>query len=176
LILIGRPEGKRFLPYLEHRLEELPRRSVMPIDCQHVQVMDISFGDESLGRIARRRTAREYPERYLVLENVGEELEANLQSLCEQREIVLVVTRTGEDLPTLLGELSTELSDTYNIAVREGRLTARELIEQIGGESKLTIAASSNRLTRLEALGVVAQVDAETIEGGGRQKVFTPVY
>ena len=45
------------------------------------------------------------------------------------------------------------------------------VVEQTGK----TISASSNRLTRLRELGVLACVTNEAVETGGRQNVYEPV-
>lgn len=184
LVLVGRAEGKRLLPALTAAMEALPPRSVLPIDCRTVRIIDVSFGDESLVRLARRRAAREFPERYFVLENVGEELEANLTTLFEIREIfvpawlsgmpseVRVSEATG---PILLGEAGPEMRETYQVALQAGKITARELIEHLP-TARLSIAAASNRLTRLAEAGALATLDSEVIEGGGRQKIFAPVW
>lgn len=184
LVLVGRAEGKRLLPLLLARMEALPPRGILPIDCRHVRIMDVSFGDESLVRLARRRAAKEFPDRYFVLENVGEELEANLKTLLEIREIFVPAyllglsaseQEEGVKEPELLGDVGLEMKETYQIALRLGRLTARQLIEQLPG-ARLSIAAASNRVTRLAEAGALAPLDAEVVEGGGRQKVFAPVW
>ncbi|MEI6431081.1 MAG: hypothetical protein WCP07_02765 [bacterium] len=184
LILVGRSEGKRLLPVLIAAMEAMPPRSILPVDCGLVRIMDVSFGDESLVRLARRRAAREFPERFFVLENVGEELEANLKTLLEIREIFVPVWLSGSaqasvvsqtESPILLGDVGPEMRETYQVARRLGKLTARELIEQLPA-ARLSIAAASNRLTRLAEAGALAALDSESVEGGGRQKVFAPVW
>ncbi len=177
LILVRRREGERLFPLLEQELMALRGRAILSIDCRNIAIMDISFADECFGKLTRRRIAKEYPDRYFVLERVGEELKANLQSLCNSREIVLVqyATEASFDVPPdILGGLGAEMKETYLQACEQGRITARSLIERVG-EHRLSIAACSNRLKRLTELGLLAAVEEEIIEGGGRQKVFAPV-
>lgn len=180
LILVRRREGERLFPLLEEKLRALPRRAILPIDCSNIAIMDISFGDECFGKLIRRRIAKEYPERFFVLENVGEELEANLQSLCNSREIVMVFYRPQEVTAEILGEIGEEMRETYNFASIQGRITARSLLNhleesRLEGEKGISIQACTNRLTQLTKLGLLAPVSEEIIEGGGRQKVFAPV-
>ncbi|MDX1931404.1 MAG: hypothetical protein SFU56_02245 [Capsulimonadales bacterium] len=180
LILVGRREGKRLAATLTQRMEALPRRSVLPIDCRQVHIMDISFGDDAFTRLAR---GRKDDGRFFVLENVGEELEANLDTLTKIRGFCCPCWLSDRNpsggaapanLPTILGDLGQEMRDTYGVAWQRGRITARDLIEEMPG-AKLTIAAASNRLNRLADEGVLVALEVEAIEGGGRQKVYAPI-
>lgn len=184
LILVGRLEGKRVLPTLIAALEAMPPRSILPIDCGRVRIMDNSFADETLVMLSRRRSTDEFGQRYLFLENVREELEANLATVFRIREVFLPVQLSAPaasggvssaEGPSLLGDIGLEMRETYQVALRQGKLTARELVELLP-DARLSIAAASNRLTRLVKGGALAELDSEIVEGGGRQKVFTPIY
>jgi hypothetical protein len=166
------------LPLLAECLEALPPRSVLPIDLSNVAFADISYCDESFTKLARRRAAGEYPDRYFVLTGVAAEFESNLEVFFSARGVAVPIRRQAdgevEGEPDVLGEVGPEMRDTYRLAARWGRITARQLIDEVG-EGKLAIAASSNRLTRLADMGALAPLGSEVMEGGGRQKVFAPV-
>jgi hypothetical protein len=184
LILVGRPEGERLLPTLIAALKAMPPRSILPIDCGRVRIMDMSFADETLVKLSRRCSTDEFGPRYFFLENVREEVETNLKAVFKVREVFLPVQLSvpaasggvlSAEGPSLLGDIGLEMRETYQVALRQGKLTARDLVELLP-DARLSIAAASNRLTRLVKGGALAELDSEIVEGGGRQKVFAPIY
>src|SRR5689334_12106833 len=66
-MLAMRPQGKRVQESLDAQLRSLPPGGVLVLDFDNVEMMDYSFADEAIGTLYSRLSAKEYPDRYLVL-------------------------------------------------------------------------------------------------------------
>ena len=171
-IWIGRDMGRELQAKLIARLEALPKDSVLPVDFAQVRAINFSFADELVAKIARRIAAGDLGRRYIVLCNVGEGPQEDLAAALKERGSVCILEES-DGRRTVLGNISSEMRSTYDFAVENGRITARDLIER--KEKNMNIAASSNRLARLREMGLLVPVDSETVAAGGRQNIFVPV-
>jgi hypothetical protein len=171
-IWIGREMGRELQAEVIARLESLPKDSVLPLDFAAVRAINFSFADELVAKIARRIAAGEPGRRFIVLCNVGEGPQEDLTAALKARDSVCVLEE-NDGRRTILGDISPEMRSTYDFAVENGRVTARDLIEQ--KEKTMSIAASSNRLARLRDMALLVPVESETVAAGGRQNIFVPV-
>ena len=79
-----------------------------------------------------------------------------------------------DELPRWLPSAETiffgpELAETYRLAVRKGRITARDVLviaPEVG------ISAASNRLAKLQAMGLLMRTREAAPESGGRQFAY----
>jgi hypothetical protein len=172
MVLIGREAGKAMFAHVEQRMEHLPSFSVLPIDFRNVRFLDVSFADELIVRLCRRLASGEFEGRFFLLTGVNPELAENLQVYLEDRKQACLCEVEGIGA-TILGDISQELRETYAYAVLAGSITARELITSRCPD--LSINASSNRLARLHRMGLLAFVQSQSVEAGGRQNVYIPV-
>lgn len=168
LLLIGRPFGRAVRPRIEASLEALSPPAILPIDCGGTRLVDASFGDEVFVRLSKLRASGLYPGRWWVLTGVGEEMEENLGMVCRLAGVAIPSDRG------VVGEIGPELRVTLEVAREDGWVTSRRLVER-AGDGRLALTAASNRLTRLEEMGLLAPAEARGLEGGGRQKVYVPI-
>ncbi len=169
--LSGREEGRRVREKVLSRMEHEPIDIVLPLDFIKVKFMDFSFADEMLGKLLRRIMSRELGEKYIVLLSLNESLKENIGVALKERELVCIYTNEKGEIE-ILGKLSDVLKDSYLVAVSKGKITARDLVNHFGD---LEINTASNRLTRLQEVGLLCKTKDEVVNGGGRQYVYEPI-
>jgi hypothetical protein len=109
--LAMRPHGRAVQQEIDSLLRSLPPESVLVIDFEGVEMMDYSFADEALGAIFSRLSAKEYPNRYIVLAagegDLAEALIENVEVALARREVAaLVLPKDGIEEPDAGGEPS----------------------------------------------------------------------
>lgn len=169
--LSGREEGRHVREEVLRRMEREPVDIVLPLDFIKVKFMDFSFADEMLGKLVRRIMSRELGEKYIILLSLNESLKENISVALKERELVCIYINEKEEME-ILGKLSDVLKDSYFVAVSKGKITARDLVNHFGN---LEINTASNRLTRLQEVGLLCKTKGEVVNGGGRQYVYEPV-
>ena len=168
--LSGRDIGAKIRRQILIRLEELPPDSVLSVDFSKVKILDFSCADEILATTLRRSRSGELGTRYVVLTNLSETVRENVQAVLELRGLACISEIDGEQ-PEVLGAVKPQLLETFRLSMERGRITARDLVEVF----KLTISAASNRLTKLQELGLITRIADERLESGGRQFIYEPV-
>lgn len=172
-ILNGRDQGKAVREKILAYLEKEPIDIILPISFEKVDFMDYSFTDEMLCKLIRRIMSGELGERYIVVESLNESLKENIDVALRERELCCVYA-TDDNKNEILGKLSTPLRETYEYAIEQKKITTRDIFEV--KKFKLeNISAASNRLTRLEKLGLLHNNKDEVVGGGGRQFVFEAI-
>ncbi|BDI31496.1 hypothetical protein CCAX7_35470 [Capsulimonas corticalis] len=169
-ILHGRSPGKAIREIVTEHIEELPANSVLPLDFEGVRFVDYSFSDEFVAKLVKRIAGGDLVGKFVVLYHLSDLVRENIQAALTLRQLVAVHQRTNGDVE-LLGRVNEETLDTFNLARTKGKLTARDL--SIDGN--LSITASSNRLSRLTDMGIMARVSNIPVEAGGRQYVFSAI-
>ena len=170
-ILSGREEGKGLAEKALKHLESLEPNSVVPLDFSKARFMDFSCADEFLTKVLRRITSGELGTRYIVLQGMSPTLEENVVAALTLRDIACPkITKDGS--VELIGKISTELIDTYKLAARKGRITARDVVAIA---PRVGISAISNRLTKLQKMGLLLRTKEFGGEAGGRQFVYESV-
>lgn len=169
-ILNGRKEGRELAEGLLAHLAEVEPDSIVPVAFGKVAFVDFSCADELMTRVLRRIRSGELGTRFIVLQEMSTSVEENIAAALELRELVCPKL-TKEGGVELLGKIGPELKDTYKLAVRKGKITARDVT---GIAPDVGISAISNRLAKLQAMGLLMRTKEVSLEGG-RQFVYAPV-
>jgi predicted transcriptional regulator len=98
-------------------------------------------------------------------------VEENLAAVFAIRDLVCPKLTKGGKI-NLLGKIGSELTETYQLAVRKGKITARDVMviaPDVG------ISAISNRLAKLQTLGLLLRTKEGAPGSGGRQFIYQAV-
>jgi hypothetical protein len=149
---LTREKGEAAHRLLEQRLRETPERCALVLEFPPGQVVDASFADESLIRLAEQLAAGEFGERATLLEGLTEDSVHNLEAVIRLRRAKLVFLRVDPDgLGDPIGPLEPSLAEALVLATRRRRITAPELAHELG----LALNTANNRLKRLHALSLL---------------------
>ncbi len=170
-LLNGRREGRALADRLLAHLAAIEPDSLLPVDFGKVRFMDFSCADELLTRVLRRIRSGELGTRFILLQGLAPSVEENLAAVFAIRDLVCPQRTKGGKIE-LLGKLGPELTETYQLAVRKGKITAREVLAIAPG---VGISAISNRLAKLHTLGLLVRTQEGARESGGRQFVYLAV-
>ncbi len=199
--LAMRPHGRAVQQEIDSLLRSMPMESVLIIDFEGVEMMDYSFADEALGAIFSRLSAKEYPNRYIVLAagegDLAEALIENVEVALARREVAaLVLPKDGIEnaneaatvaekksgaMPVVLkadagewrvaGTLPQHLIETLRAVMDRQQVTVRELADELQIDSA---TACNNRIARLYQLRLVRR-EAAIVPEGGRQYFYSSV-
>ncbi len=199
--LAMRPHGRAVQQEIDSLLRSMPAESVLVIDFEGVEMMDYSFADEALGAIFSRLSAKEYPNRYIVLAtgegDLAEALIENVEVALARREVAaLVLPKEGIEntnqastsaekksgaMPVVLkadagewrvaGTLPQHLIETLRAVMDRQQVTVRELADELQIDSA---TACNNRIARLYQLRLVRR-EAAIVPEGGRQYFYSSV-
>jgi hypothetical protein len=151
-MFLTRGDGERAYGPIESRLREVPEGEALVLRFPPGQLIDSSFGDEAIVRLAERLAAGEYGERGLLLEGLTEDSIYNLDSVIHLRGLRLTLMLTeGAGQTRLVGRLERGLREALGLVEERGSLTAAQLADALG----LAINNASNRLRRLHDQRVV---------------------
>ena len=170
-LLNGRREGRELAERLLAHLAAIEPDSILPVDFGQVRFMDFSCADELMTRVLRRIRSGELGTRFILLQDLSPSVEENLAAVLEIRDLVCPKRTKGGTIE-LLGKIGPELTETYKLAVRKGRITARDVMGIAHG---VGISAISNRLAKLHTLGLLVRTQEGAPETGGRQFVYQAV-
>ena len=125
--LAMRPNGRKVQESLDAELRRLPAGGVLLIDFDGVEMMDYSFADEAFGTLYSRMSAREYPDRHLVLitreGELGDALLENIEVALNRREVAALVL-PGDDNGAL--EQLITASEEKGGAEKSGKKSAKD--------------------------------------------------
>jgi hypothetical protein len=170
-LLNGRQEGRELADRLLARLAASEPDSILPADFGKVRFMDFSCADELLTRVLRRIRSGELGTRFILLQDLSPSVEENLAAVFALRDLVCPRLTKGGKIE-LLGKIGVELAETYQLAVRKGTITARDVMAiapDVGN------SAISNRLAKLHTMGLLVRTKAGGPASGGRQFVYRAV-
>ncbi len=170
-LLNGRREGRALADRLLAHLAASEPDSILPVDFGQVRFMDFSCADELLTRVLRRIRSGELGTRFILLQDISPSVEENIAAVFEIRDLVCPQRTKGGTIE-LLGKMGPELTETYKLAVRKGRITAREVMAIAPGVGS---SAISNRLAKLHTLGLLVRTQEGAPGSGGRQFVYQAV-
>lgn len=136
----------------------------LTIDFAGVEVMNISFADEFLGRFL---TSRDFSATGTTVKasNLTPDNRYSVVVCVERREAQMVVLDEGDTL-SLVGEKI--LADTYSRALELGSFKANDLASTMG----LTAQNANNRLKRLARFGALRKAQVQGSSRGGREFVY----
>jgi len=170
-LLNGRREGRELADRLLAQLAASEPDSILPVDFGKVSFMDFSCADELMTRVLRRIRSGELGTRFILLQDLSPSVEENLAAVFAIRDLVCPKLTKGGKIE-LLGKIGPELTETYNLAVQKGTITAREVMAIA---PDVGISAISNRLAKLHTMGLLMRTKEAAPEGGGRQFVYQAV-
>jgi len=162
-ILVGREAGKECYSRAIASIEKAAPLSVIPVDFANLRFMDFSSADEFLGKLISRLSSGEFKDIYLCLENLTPEIEETIGAMLQLRGQNALAIGTGAS-PKILGKLNPVLKETFDLINNEKEVSARKLADK----TNLAINAASNRLTKLQGLGLIARL--ETSSGKGAEQ------
>jgi len=170
-LLNGRREGHELADRLLAQLAASEPDSILPVDFGRVRFMDFSCADELMTRVLRRIRSGELGTRFILLQDLSPSVEENLAAVFALRDLVCAKLTKGGKIE-LLGKIGPELAETYQLAVRKGTITARD-VAAIAPD--VGISAISNRLAKLQTMGLLVRTKEGAPASGGRQFVYRAV-
>ncbi len=170
-LLNGRREGHELADRLLEQLEAGEPDSILPVDFGKVRFMDFSCADELMTRVLRRIRSGELGTRFILLQDLPPSVEENVTAVFAIRDLVCPRLTKGGQIE-LLGKIGPELAETYQLAVRKGKITARDVMAIA---PDVGISAISNRLAKLQTMGLLVRTKEGAAEGGGRQFIYQAV-
>lgn len=159
---LTRDMGERAYELMRERLRATPEGQPLALVFPPAQLVDSSFADESAVRLGEEILKGEHGERCILLEGLTADSVKNFRAVLSLRGIklpLLAVEAAGGW--QVLGNLEENLVETLKLVHRHGRLTASELVSQLG----LAVNTASTRLKRLHNLHLVRR-ESEVSERG----------
>ncbi len=172
-ILGGRPTGDKIREQVIAQLKGNPLDTIMPLSFEQVQFLDYSCADELICKLVRRIMIRDFSERYILISAVNDIVRENLEAALKERKMAVPGIDKNAQI-TLYGDISQEMKETYNFAVKREIFTARNIAEA-GLVPDKKINSASNRITKLYDMALVRKISQENVGGGGRQYVYEAV-
>lgn len=163
-----REYGKRAYPLLARELKEVAPCHTLVLDFADVSVMDASFTEEAVLRLALDLAVGAYGDRFLMLERVSPATLDNIEAtIAWRRAKVALPVREGKHV-RVAGHIEPNLLEVWALAIAAGTLTARELANHL----QLEINTASMRLRKLYDARLLNR--KEDISVNGRQHVYQP--
>jgi predicted transcriptional regulator len=144
-----REKAKAIRQDAEKALDDLNASDVLVIDLKGVEVFDFSFANELFCRLALN-LPRDYPGRFVTVENLTGYAEENLQKALEAVGVAMI-KRKGQTL-SLLGKIHPADESTFSaIRKHKKQVTAVDLAEKL----QVNLTAMNERLSKLTSMGLV---------------------
>jgi hypothetical protein len=158
--LVTRPSGQTIRNRIERDIENEKDGEVIALDFSKIGVIDYSCADEVVAKLVSRLLGGEYGDKYIILTGLNENQKENIEVALERKELaVMAQMKNGKKI--LLGSLNNYLKETLNLILKKGKITAKELSENM----KLEANTSGTRLLNLHKKRVVKRIE-EIIDGG----------
>jgi hypothetical protein len=165
--------GKELRQQLQNFIElQQPADTILPINFKNVKNMSWSVADEVICKTQQRLNSGELGSKHICLEDVNIEIREAIDAALKLRNLVCILRDANKI--QILGNLSKELQATYHLIHSKERVTARDLLQMNILRNK-KISAASNRLKKLNQLGIIHKIEEEFVEGGGKQFVYEAV-
>ena len=149
---LTRERGEKAYGLMRERLLATPEGEPLVLAFPPEQLVDSSFADESVVRLGEEILKGEYGERALLLEGLTDDSIKNFKAVISLRGIKLPLLAVGAAGGwQVLGGLEDSLVETLNLVRRRGRLTASDLMAELGS----AVNTASTRLKRLHNLHLV---------------------
>lgn len=151
---LTREQGEKAYELVEIELRRTPEGSPLVLDFPAAQLVDSSFADESAVRLGEEILKGRYGNRCLMLKDLTPDSIKNFEAVISLRGIKLPLLAVGPGSNwKVLGHLEQNLSETLELVIQSGRLTAAELVSRLG----LAVNTASTRLKRLHNLHLVTR-------------------
>ena len=143
-------------------LDGLAVGDTLVVDLKDVEVFDFSFANELFGKLALTMPT-EYPERFVIVENLTSYTRENLAKALESLGLAMISRK--EQWLDLIGKVHPIDEQTFRAIERaEGPITAAELKEVL----QVNLNAMNERLNKLAGMGLVRR-DKSTSAAGREQ-------
>ena len=152
-ILGGRPIGDKIREQVIIQIKNNPLDTIMPLDFSQVQFLDYSCADELICKLVRRIMIRDFSERYISIYAVNDIVRENLEAALKERKMTVSGIDKNNQI-ILYGDISQEMKETYNFAVKREMFTARDIAEA-GLVPDKKINSASNRIAKLYDMALV---------------------
>lgn len=151
---LTREQGERAYEMLRTKLTTLPNQAALVLDFPLHQIMDVSFADESVIRLAEEIVEGHYGERSILLQGLSDDTAKNLNAVIELRRLKLALLRVeAHGHWECVGHIEPTLRETLALVAKHRYLTAPELAVQCD----LAINTASTRLKRLYDLHLITR-------------------
>jgi len=166
--LVTRPSGQVVRNRIETDIAKEKDGAVIALDFSKIGIIDYSCADEIVAKLVSRLLGGEYGNKYLTLTGLNENQEENIEVALERKGLAAIAEkRNGEK--ALLGSLHNYLKETLDLILKNGRLTAKELSQDMNLEAN----TSGTRLLNLHKKRLVKRI--EEIREGGRVWVYESI-
>ena len=144
-----RDTGRRARQDLEKQLEALEPGNTLVIDLDGVQVFDYSFASEFFGK-SLLALPREFPDRFLLVENLTNYTHENLVQALEGLGLAMVERKKGK--LNLIGKVHPTDLETFRAIERsKAPVTSNYLKERL----EINLTAVNERLSKLAEMSII---------------------
>ena len=169
-ILSGRPKGADLLEALMAHLQQYEDRTVVPLDFEQVQFVDVSCADEMLNKLLLRLRSGELKDRFVFIVSANASVRETLEAVLQLRDLAVLAEDEGGQVH-LLGALKRPIREALDVLLERKSATSAEVSEQI--DKNVNIVC--NRLNALQRLGLVCRLRDGSVVGGGRQYFYVSI-
>jgi hypothetical protein len=172
VFLATRERGRRVREEIEQELERLQPRGSLVISFKGVEGITVSFGDECVAKLIVARSAGDFDDRGLVIEEMNADVRETLEAVLARRKTAAVVLNAAGK-PEMLGEPAW-VDETLAAALALRSFRANDLADRL----RISPQAANNRLKVLVSSGAVAR-ERIVPAGGGKEfsyEVVVPAY
>jgi hypothetical protein len=167
-LLITRQLGKKMKDQLVSKFTDNSQIEIIYLDFSNIIVLDFSWADEFVAKLAVELNANLHGEKALVVANCTDDQFENINAALLQRALTLTAEQEGKSF--FIGDLKEPLLETLTWVGENSQVTARDLANHFG----LAINTASNRLSELAKRRLLFR--GETImESGGKQFSYFPI-
>ena len=128
--LVTRQSGQTIRKRIERDIVKEKDGEIISLDFSKIGIVDYSCADEIAAKLISRLLSGEYGDRYIVLTGLNENQKENIEVALERKELAVIgMMRDNEKV--LIGSLNKYLSDTLELILKKGNITAKELSEEM---------------------------------------------
>ena len=150
-------------------LDKLDVGKAVVLDAEGVEVWDVSFPGELIVKTVLNM-ARDYPGRFLIIENLSPYARENLIAALN-RDGAVIIERKGRKLQ-LIGKVHPADQSTFDAVVEaKGPSTAAALKERL----KVNLTAMNERLSKLTSLGLIRREKSVSVAGREQYEYWAPI-
>ena len=165
-LLVTRSRGKQVKDLISFQLQTEKNWQVLLLDFTEVQVLDYSWADECIAKLAAEFSADLYGTKGILVSNCSDDQAENISAALLQRNLTLL--RLLNPGWVLLGELKEPFLSTLNFVNQQEKVTAREVADYF----QLAINTASNRLSELYKRHLSLRHE-EILTSGGKQFIYS---
>ena len=163
-LLIGKEIGEEIRNRIGKKLSELEYNTVLEIDFGAIRHVDASCANVIIVNILRRLESGEYPDRFIILSNVGDQHREDIEYPLKVAGKAVVVKE--DDGWSVLGVLINSYREALDKVMELGSVTARELQKAMGYNK---VNEASTKLSYMYQKSLIAREPS----GGRRFRYFS---